>query len=521
MGQGAYGTVFEGHLDLGNGAKERVVMKRVKRFVHGAEEMVAMEHVLNVAASKAARGSVADFLGFCDVEDHEAARNLTAGLWLVWRFEGTHTLAFYLRRKDALPALARDLGVPEELVIPAAMRQILTGLAALHSGGLVHRDVKPHNIILSEADKRLKLIDLGACADLRGGTNYIPHESILDPLYCPPEQFVLPTNTPHLSKSFVAQALHPVLWAAHKPDRFDTWSAGIILMCLALPALRAPRGLGLFLNELRWAKYDLDRWRATTRWAGPKDLAALDADGGAGWSLARALLRPRSVAVADNGVVSFVGGGGPARLSAPEALRHRYLRAAKQLERERSWAVSSSDSPLSSSDPRDDGEERTLRLRLGGAKAGGTAAQSRGGSAGPSPGGSRPGTRGTGAIGSGGRSPAGSGTWKQALLGRGGGGGSGGGTKEAALDKRSVDGGGGGEVAGGGRRRPAGLLGAAAGALHGLRAGLMSLEARLSPAAAEAEAAGPRGSTQGRRVGVAAHGAAGALLQRGSAARAR
>lgn len=45
-----------------------------------------------------------------------------------------------------------------------AMRQVLTGLAALHSAGLVHRDVKPLNIIFSERDRRLKLIDLGACA---------------------------------------------------------------------------------------------------------------------------------------------------------------------------------------------------------------------------------------------------------------------------------------------------------------------------------------------------------------------
>ncbi len=44
------------------------------------------------------------------------------------------------------------------------------------------------NIIFAEDEKRFKLIDLGACADLRSGTNYIPDESILDPTYCPPEQ---------------------------------------------------------------------------------------------------------------------------------------------------------------------------------------------------------------------------------------------------------------------------------------------------------------------------------------------
>ena len=33
-----------------------------------------------------------------------------------------------------------------------------------------------------------QFIDLGACADLRSGTNYVPEESILDLNYCPPEQ---------------------------------------------------------------------------------------------------------------------------------------------------------------------------------------------------------------------------------------------------------------------------------------------------------------------------------------------
>jgi serine/threonine protein kinase len=65
---------------------------------------------------------------------------------------------------------------------------------AFHAAGLVHRDVKPLNVIFAEGDRRFKLIDLGACADLRTGTNYVPDESILDPMYAPPEKYVLPTD---------------------------------------------------------------------------------------------------------------------------------------------------------------------------------------------------------------------------------------------------------------------------------------------------------------------------------------
>ena len=42
-----------------------------------------MEHVLNVYVSKAAKGSVADFMGYVEVEDQQATSRLTSGLWLV------------------------------------------------------------------------------------------------------------------------------------------------------------------------------------------------------------------------------------------------------------------------------------------------------------------------------------------------------------------------------------------------------------------------------------------------------
>lgn len=96
----------------------------------------------------------------------------------------------------------------------------------LHRAGLVHRDVKPANIIFSESARKFKLIDLGACADLRSGTNYIPDESILDPMYCPPEQvpsaagacLPLPCSTATLLRCCAVQQ------SGHAQALMTTWS---------------------------------------------------------------------------------------------------------------------------------------------------------------------------------------------------------------------------------------------------------------------------------------------------------
>ncbi len=84
--------------------------------------------------------------------------------------------------------------VRELVTIKEAFRQLMQAVAACHSVGIVHRDIKPANCIVSERDKKIKLIDLGAAADLRIGINYVPNEYLLDPRYAPPQQYIMSTQ---------------------------------------------------------------------------------------------------------------------------------------------------------------------------------------------------------------------------------------------------------------------------------------------------------------------------------------
>lgn len=176
--------------------------------------------------------------------------------------------------------------------------------------------------MLDERARVFKLIDLGACADLRTGKNYAPDETILDPKYSPPEEFLMPIDqAPDLAgvPASEALALGASAWARYQPDRFDIYSAGIIFMQLAVPALRSDRGLKAFNEDIKTAGYDVYKWREAANLA-PVQTAVLDANAGAGWELAAALLCARP---ADWAEAPANGSGG--RPSAAEALGARFF----------------------------------------------------------------------------------------------------------------------------------------------------------------------------------------------------
>ena len=67
------------------------------------------------------------------------------------------------------------------------VRQILSGLACLHHAGIIHRDIKPFNILLTDQDT-VKICDFGL-SKLRGENVSVPSNlNVGSPWYAPPEQ---------------------------------------------------------------------------------------------------------------------------------------------------------------------------------------------------------------------------------------------------------------------------------------------------------------------------------------------
>lgn len=281
----------------------------------GAKECGDYEEWFNYRVARAAPESCADFMGSF-VADKTKSEFVKGGKWLVWKFEGDRTLGNYVTDKSFPSNLeplmfgralrGADSLTRGALVVKQVMRQLITSLRRIHDTGIVHRDIKPSNLVVTRRGQ-VKLIDFGAATDLRIGKNYTPDRTLLDPDYCPPELYVLPEETPQPPAEPIAAILSPILWQLNSPDLFDMYSAGVVLMQMAIPTLRSPSGLKNFNSELKAAGYDLNRWREITRRR--PDLQILDLDSGRGWDLATKLIAQR----------------GQGRLSAAAALRHPYF----------------------------------------------------------------------------------------------------------------------------------------------------------------------------------------------------
>ncbi|XP_020195688.1 serine/threonine-protein kinase STN7, chloroplastic [Aegilops tauschii subsp. strangulata] len=297
LGEGAFGVVYKASL-----ADPKAAEKQGDVVVKKATEYGAVEIWMNERVRRACASSCADFLyGFRESKTKGKGEEY----WLIWRYEGEDTLSALMQSKEfpynvetKILGNVQDLpkGIAREnKIVQTVMGQLLFALDGLHSTGIVHRDIKPQNVIFSEESRTFKIIDLGAAADLRVGINYIPKEFLLDPRYAAPEQYIMSTQTPSAPSAPVATALSPVLWQLNLPDRFDIYSLGLIYLQMAFPALRTDSSLIQFNRQLKRCNYDLEAWRNLVEPRATPDLRRgfdiLDLDGGIGWELLTSMVR--------------------------------------------------------------------------------------------------------------------------------------------------------------------------------------------------------------------------------------
>jgi hypothetical protein len=151
--------------------------------------------------------------------------------YLVMEYQPGETLAARLRRQGVLP--------PREAA--ELVRQAALGLAAAHARGLVHRDVKPSNILLAAVDGRAKITDFGLARATAAGAAASQSGAVVGtPAYMSPEQITAPGKVDGRSDVY---SLGVVLYEALTGERPFRGVAHLVLGQVVHDEPRPPRKL--------------------------------------------------------------------------------------------------------------------------------------------------------------------------------------------------------------------------------------------------------------------------------------
>jgi serine/threonine protein kinase len=89
-------------------------------------------------------------------------------IFLVGEVGGVPFIKMPLLRGESLEASLRRDPRPPSAEVARVGRQVAEGLAAAHEAGLIHRDVKPGNVWLAGARRRVKILDFGLARAVEG-----------------------------------------------------------------------------------------------------------------------------------------------------------------------------------------------------------------------------------------------------------------------------------------------------------------------------------------------------------------
>ncbi len=167
VGRGGMGEVYRGYEDT---LDREVAVKVLPRSLADRPEFVERFRGEATAAAQVTHPNVIPIYSV----GHEAGRHYFAMQYVVGE-----SLAERLRRRGRLP-------LDEALDLAA---QILQGLAAAHARGVIHRDLKPGNILIEQATNRVLLVDFGLSRRLTASGQCVDQDLFLGTVeYLAPEQ---------------------------------------------------------------------------------------------------------------------------------------------------------------------------------------------------------------------------------------------------------------------------------------------------------------------------------------------
>jgi predicted ATPase len=133
-----------------------------------------------------------------------------------------HFLVTEYVRGQTLRDLLLELGIVGEEMVLHIARQAVDALSAIHDAGIIHRDVKPENLLITE-DNVVRLMDLGVARPLWQTTRLSrTGQFVGSVLYAAPEQFRTPDKVDGRADLYaLGLVLYGLLTGEHPFDRTD------------------------------------------------------------------------------------------------------------------------------------------------------------------------------------------------------------------------------------------------------------------------------------------------------------
>ncbi|GAA2384645.1 serine/threonine-protein kinase [Nonomuraea africana] len=298
IGEGGMGIVWRAHDDL----LDRTVAIKEVRYTGIGEERRAQLNQRTVREARAAgRLDHPNVVVVHDVIEEDGRP------WIVMQLVRSRSLAAVVRERGPMP-------VSEAARVGGA---VLAALRAAHAAGVLHRDVKPENVLLAD-DGRVVLTDFGIAAMEAEAGLTATGNLVGTPAYMPPERLNGLPATPASDLWSLGATLHTAV-EGRAPYERDSWAATVAavlrdapepprlagalapvisgLLCRD-PAMRmgaqeaAARLAALAGTSSPTIERPAPARRAPLRWIVPAALVTATVAGGAVWAATRAEAPP-------------------------------------------------------------------------------------------------------------------------------------------------------------------------------------------------------------------------------------
>lgn len=223
IGGGGFGAVYRARHTV---MRREVALKLVRPSVHHPPDVI--ERFVTEARAAASIGNP-HIIGVFDAGSIE---------------NGTHFLAMELVKGSSL---GQVLSVEGRLSVERVGRiilQVLDALIAAHVAGIVHRDIKPGNIMLEgtepggPANDFVKLVDFGIskAAYLTDTPTTKTGMSMGTPGYAAPEQYLAARNVDHRADIYAACVVLYKMLAGCLPFEAESYEQMVVQVCTQAPA---------------------------------------------------------------------------------------------------------------------------------------------------------------------------------------------------------------------------------------------------------------------------------------------